>query len=132
MTNMTLNEFENILISKPGSTKEFPFGEEAMVFKVMNKMFALVAWQEVPLRITLKSLPEDAVGYRELYACVNEGYYMNIKHWNTITLDGSMSDEVLVSMIDESYDLVVSKLSKKEKAELAELSGKTPNSPFLS
>ena len=113
---MTLEELEKLLISKKGSTKEFPFGDEAMVFKVMNKMFALVAWQEDPTRITLKSLPQDAIGYREIYVCVNEGYYMNKKHWNTITIDGTMKDEVLVDMINESYSLVVAKLSKKEKA----------------
>jgi predicted DNA-binding protein (MmcQ/YjbR family) len=115
---MELKKLENLLLSKVGSAKEFPFGEDAMVFKVVGKMFALVAWQENPMHITLKSLPEDAIGYRELYACVKEGYYMNKKHWNTITLDGSMSDDILVSMIDESYDLVVSKLTKKEKETL--------------
>lgn len=115
---MNLKKLENLLLAKTGAVKEFPFGEEAMVFKVMNKMFALIAWQENPMRITLKSLPEDAIGYRELYACVNEGYYMNKKHWNTITMDGSMKDDVLISMIDESYNLVVSKLTKKEKQAL--------------
>lgn len=115
---MELKQLETILLSKTGAVKEFPFGDDAMVFKVMGKMFALIAWQENPMRITLKSLPEDAIGYRELYECVKEGYYMNKKHWNTITLDGSMKDDVLLSMIDESYDLVVSKLTKKEKEAL--------------
>ena len=113
---MTLEELEKLLISKNGSTKEFPFGDEAMVFKVMNKMFALVAWQEKPLRITLKSLPQDAIGYREIYECVKEGYYMNKKHWNTIAIDGTMNDEILRDMINESYNLVVAKLTKKERA----------------
>jgi len=115
---MELKKLETILLSKAGAVKEFPFGDDAMVFKVMSKMFALIAWKENPMRITLKSLPEDAIGYRELYECVKEGYYMNKKHWNTITLDGSMKDDVLFSMIDESYDLVVSKLTKKEKEAL--------------
>ena len=115
---MNLENLEKILISKKGSTKEFPFGEEAMVFKVANKMFALLAWQKNPLTITLKSTPEDAIGYREIYKCVNEGYYMNKKHWNTITIDGTMKDEVLIEMIDDSYDLVVAKLTKKERNKL--------------
>lgn len=115
---MTLEKLEKILISKNGSIKEFPFGDETMVFKVMNKMFALVAWQEQPLRITLKSLPQDAIGYREIYECVKEGYYMNKKHWNTITLDGTMKDGILTDLIDASYDLVVAKLTKKEKEQL--------------
>ena len=115
---MNLENLEKILSTKTGAKKEFPFGKEAMVFKVMNKMFALVAWQERPIRITLKLLPEDAVGYRDLYACVKPGYYMNKKHWNTITLDGTMPDDMLANMIDESYRLVVSKLTKKEKEQL--------------
>jgi len=115
---MNLEVLKNILSAKTAAVKEFPFGKEAMVFKVMNKMFALVAWQERPIRITLKSLPEDALGYREIYACVTAGYYMNKKHWNTITLDGTMHDDVLTGMIDESYHLVVSKLTKKEKEAL--------------
>ncbi len=115
---MQLEDLEKILISKIGATKEFPFGKEAMVFKVMNKMFALVAWQEEPLKITLKSLPEDAIGYREMYQCVKAGYYMNKKHWNTVTIDGSMNDDILIDMINESYDLVVVKLTKKEQAQL--------------
>ncbi len=118
---INLKGLENILSAKTGAVKEFPFGKEAMVFKVMNKMFALVAWQETPIRITLKSLPEDALGYRDIYECVKPGYYMNKKHWNTITLDGTMHDDILASMIDESYHLVVSKLTKKEKEALNRL-----------
>ncbi len=115
---MYLEDLEKILISKSGAAKEFPFGKEAMVFKVMNKMFALVAWQEEALKITLKSLPEDAIGYREIYECVTAGYYMNKKHWNTVTIDGTMDDNVLIDMINESYDLVVAKLTKREKEQL--------------
>ncbi len=115
---MNLEQLEQILSTKNGAIKEFPFGEGAMVFKVMNKMFALVAWQENPLHVTLKSRPEDAVGYRDIYECVTAGYYMNKKHWNTIVLDGTMDDAVLIEMIDESYDLVVAKLTKKEKNQL--------------
>ena len=112
---MELKKLEKILLSKAGAVKEFPFGEDAMVFKVEGKMFALIAWKENPIRITLKSLPEDAIGYRELYECVKEGYYMNKKHWNTITLDGSINDDVVFNMIDESYILVTSKITKFDK-----------------
>lgn len=115
---MNLEKLEKILISKDGSTKEFPFDDKTMVFKVMNKMFALVSIEESPLRINLKSLPGDALGYRDIYECVIPGYHMNKKHWNSVILDGTMKDEVLLDMIDESYDLVVSKLTKKEKAKL--------------
>ena len=116
---MNLEQLEKIFISKNGSIKEYPFGDEAMVFKVMNKMFGFIMWEKTPLQIVLESDPQDAIGYKEIYGCVTEGYYMNKKHWITITVDGTMKDEILYDIIDESYALVVSKLTKKEKAKLS-------------
>ncbi|MFT5661795.1 MAG: putative DNA-binding protein (MmcQ/YjbR family) [Sulfurimonas sp.] len=109
-------DLEKVLLSKRASVKEFPFGEDVAVYKVMNKMFALVVFKEGFLNINLKCLPDDALGYRDIYECVIAGYHMNKKHWNTIILNGEMKDEILIDMIDESYDLVVSKLTKKDKA----------------
>ena len=112
---MTLQQLEKQLLSKTSSTKEFPFNNDVMVFKIMNKMFALVLCKKSPLQINLKCLPEDAIVYRKIYDCVEGGYHMNKKHWNTITLDGSMNDDILMDMINESYKLVVAKLSRKEQ-----------------
>ncbi len=109
---------EKYLLAKPGAVKEFPFGPDAAVFKVGGKMFALMAWQEKPVRITLKSSPEDAVLLRSLYEAVKPGYYMNKKHWNTVTLDGSVPKEHLLRMMDESYDLVVRGLPRAEREKL--------------
>ena len=116
---MDLKKLEKLLISKQGATKEFPFGEEVMVFKVVNKMFALISLNDDPLNLNLKCDPQDAIAYREIYDCVNPGYHMNKKHWNTLTLNGSMHQNILKDMIDESYDLVVNKLTKKQKEELS-------------
>lgn len=91
---------------KPGATEEFPFGPSTMVFKVRGKMFALIAVQDTPLRINLKCDPELALHLRAAYPAVQPGYHMNKKHWNTITLDGSLPDEEILTMIDDSYDLV--------------------------
>ncbi|RLA75686.1 MAG: MmcQ/YjbR family DNA-binding protein [Epsilonproteobacteria bacterium] len=115
---MNLEQLENILNSKKGSTKEYPFGDDVAVFKVINKMFALVLWRELPLKINLKCLPTDAKIYREIYKCVKPGYHMNKKHWNTITIDDTIKDEIVIDMINESYHLVVCKLTKKEKNDL--------------
>ena len=111
-------ELEKVLLAKNGSKKEFPFGEDVAVYKVMNKMFALVSEKDGLININLKCQPDDALGYRDIYECVTPGYHMNKKHWNTIIINGEMKDEVLVDMIDESYELIVSKLTKKEKEEL--------------
>ncbi len=115
---MTLDILEQTLLSKNRAKKEFPFGDDVMVFKVINKMFALIPLDDDTLKINLKCDPQDALAYRDIYKCVNPGYHMNKKHWNTITLDGTMSDDILIEMINDSYDLVVDKLTKKEKAQL--------------
>ncbi|MEA2072558.1 MAG: MmcQ/YjbR family DNA-binding protein [Campylobacterota bacterium] len=119
---MTEEELEKVLLAKNGAKKEFPFDEVTAVYKVMNKMFALVSEKEGHININLKALPDDALGYRDIYECVIPGYHMNKKHWNTVIVNGEMKDEILVDMIDDSYDLVVSKLTKKERAELLNLS----------
>jgi predicted DNA-binding protein (MmcQ/YjbR family) len=103
---------------KAGVTEETPFGPEALVYKVVGKMFALVAWQEDPPRITLKCDPELAITLRSHYPAVQPGYYMNKKHWNTITLDGSIPDDEITGMIDASYGLVTRGLSKADRQKL--------------
>ena len=115
---MELESIRTYLLNKKGVTEETPFGPEALVFKVMGKMFALVAWQEQPLRITLKCEPDLAVTLRTQYKAVQPGYHMNKKHWNTISLDGSIPDEQIFGMMDASYALVVKGLKKAERRQL--------------
>ncbi|MCG8348465.1 MAG: MmcQ/YjbR family DNA-binding protein [Chloroflexales bacterium] len=111
------------LAQKKGSTEEMPFGPDALVFKVMGKMYALVAFQATPLRITLKCEPEHALFLRDQYPAVQPGYYMNKQHWNTITLDGSIPPAEILSMIDASYTLVVKGLKKAERQQLEAMEG---------
>ena len=115
---MELETLRSFLLDKKGTTEETPFGPEALVFKVMGKMFALIAWQETPLRITLKCDPDNALALRAQYKAVQPGYYMSKKHWNTITLDGSVPNEDVLRMIDDSYALVVKGLKKSVRQEL--------------
>ena len=113
-------EFEKLrayLLNKKSATEDFPFGPEVMVFKVMGKMFALIALEESPLRINLKCDPDLAMHFRAMYEAVKPGYHMNKKHWNTVTVEESDVDEETVKeLIDHSYDLVYEKLTKKQKA----------------
>lgn len=115
---MTLETLEPLLLAKQGSGKSFPFGKEYAVYKVMDKVFAIISLNDDLLRINLKVIPEDAVVYRDIYPSVQPGYHMNKKHWNTVILDGSVPDEVLQDMISASYDLIVDKLTKKQREEL--------------
>jgi predicted DNA-binding protein (MmcQ/YjbR family) len=101
-----------------GSEETFPFGPDVSVFKVGGKMFALSQLTADPLAVSLKCDPELAEQLREAHASVRPGYHLNKRHWNTVTIDGSISDETLREMIEDSYDLVVSKLPKAERRAL--------------
>ena len=114
---MNIEEFREYCIRKPMVTEEFPFDETTLVFKVAGKMFALTDLEE-DFKVNLKCDPELAVELRERYPCVLPGYHMNKKHWNTVVVDGSVSDEVLREWIDNSYDLIVAGLPKKIREEL--------------
>ena len=118
---LRLDSLRAYLLSKKGAVEETPFGPDTLVFKVMGKMFALLAWQEAPLRITLKCAPDDALALRQQYPAVQPGYYMNKRHWNTITLDGSVPESELLAMIDDSYALVVRGLTKTLQKQLEEM-----------
>ncbi|UII32030.1 MmcQ/YjbR family DNA-binding protein [Fulvivirga ulvae] len=114
---MDIETFRDICINKAGVTEEFPFDNQTLVFKVMNKMFALA---DVDLfeSANLKCDPERAVQLREQYAGIKPGYHMNKKHWNTVMADGSVPDPLIVELINHSYDLVVAGLSRKLRDEL--------------
>ena len=117
-------EFEKLrayLLNKKSAIEDFPFGPEAMVFKVMGKMFALIALDELPLRMNLKCDPDLAMHFRAMYEAVNPGYHMNKRHWNTITLDGSIPDDEILAMIDDSYNLVVKGLKKADREKLSRI-----------
>ena len=99
----------------PSVTEEYPFGDGVSVFKVVGKMFALVPVAAKPMTMTLKCDPELAVWLRQKYAAVEPGYHTNKKHWNTVTLDGSIDDAELREMVEHSYDCVVASLPKSKR-----------------
>jgi len=119
---MDLDRMHAYIMTKAGASEERPFDLETPVYKVMEKMFALLAPERTPPCLTLKCDPDHALLLRDTYPAVKPGYYMNKRHWNTITLDGSVPYNEIEEMIDESYDLVVKGLAKAAQRELAELS----------
>lgn len=100
------------------TSREYPFDEHTVVWKVSGKMFAL--WREgrEPFSMNLKCDPDVAMTLRDSYAAIEPGYHMSKRHWNTITLDGSVPDSMLREMIEDSYDLVVDTLPKKVRKQL--------------
>ncbi len=113
---MNIEEFRHFCLAMPAVEETFPFDQQTLVFKVAGKMFALA---DVDLfeSINLKCDPEEAVLLREQYAAVQPGYHMSKKHWNTILMDGSISDPLIRAWIKNSYDLVVAGMPKKHRAE---------------
>lgn len=117
---MNIEAYRNYCLSKPGVTEDFPFDEETLVFKVVNKLFALTNVDDF-ISINLKCDPERAIELREQYSGVLPGFHMNKKHWNTVMADGSVEDSLLYELIDHSYDMVVAKMPKKDQEFLAQL-----------
>jgi len=115
---MNRKELRDRCLSFTGSEKTFPFGPETSVFKVGGKMFALSQLRADSLRISLKCEPALAQALRQTHAAVIPGYHLNKRHWNTVILDGSLPDESVRDMIEDSYDLVVSSLPQAKRRAL--------------
>ena len=115
---MNVETLREYCLSKKGATEGFPFGESTLVFKVLDKIFLLVALHASPLQFNAKSDPGKAIELRDQYDAVKPGYHMNKKHWNTVIIDGSVPQKLLKEMIDDSYALIVQSLPKKEREKL--------------
>jgi predicted DNA-binding protein (MmcQ/YjbR family) len=108
----------SLCLGFPGAVEEFPFGPENSVFKVSGKIFAIARLDARPPRISLKCEPDLAVSLRADHAAIVPGYHLNKRHWNTVTVDGSVPDALLRDMVEDSYDLIVSALPKRTRAQL--------------
>ncbi|HWD84265.1 MAG TPA: MmcQ/YjbR family DNA-binding protein [Solirubrobacteraceae bacterium] len=115
---MDWNGLRDTCLSLPGSEETFPFGPETSVFKVAGKMFALSRRRDEQLAISLKCEPQLAEQLRAAHPAVTAGYHLNKRHWNTVAIDGSLPDQIIFDLIEDSYDLVVSRLSRARRAAL--------------
>ena len=111
---MNLSEIINYCLEKPGAWTDFPFDDETMVIKAGSRMFCLIG-NEKSTRINLKCDPLRAVSLRDQYSAVIPGYHMNKKHWNTLLLNSDLPADLILELIDHSYDLVTASLSLQEK-----------------
>lgn len=118
---MNIESISEYCRKKKGVTEDFPFDEDTLAIRVMNKIFLLASLEKVPLQINLKCEPEYAIELRERYDSVQPGFHMNKSHWNTVILEGTISSSELKKMIDHSYDQVVRGLKKADKEKLNQL-----------
>jgi len=112
---MDQHELKAQCLALPGASEEFPFGDELSVFKVGGKMFAACDLDAQPLQLSVKCDPDIAVQLRAAHPAIAPGYHLNKRHWNTITLDGSLPDRMVTDLLGDSYDLVVASLPRARR-----------------
>ena len=112
---MNVEEIREYCLAKKAVTESTPFDEVTLVFKVAGKMFAIVPLDEINLSISLKCDPEMVPVLREKYPAVKPGYHLSKTHWNTVYVDGSIEIRLILQWIDDSYDLIVKGLTRKQR-----------------
>ncbi|MFI1773132.1 MmcQ/YjbR family DNA-binding protein [Thalassobellus citreus] len=119
---MNIEQLRKYCLSKKGTTEAFPFDQDALVFKVLGKMFALTSlkkWEQGEASINLKADPEYSEELRANYNSIRPGFHMNKKHWNTLYLhEGELQPQLIKALIDHSYNMVVKGMSKKLRDQL--------------
>ncbi len=118
---MNIEELHQYCSNKKGVTEHFPFDAVTLVFKVKGKMFALInleKWERGETVINVKCKPTWSEELREKYEGINPGFHMNKKHWNSLSINSDIPENLVLRLINHSYDLVVKKLPKKLKEEL--------------
>ena len=117
-----------LCLSFPGAYEDYPFGPETAVFKVRAnvargarheaKLFALSAMDPRDWYVNLKCEPNLAVQLRAAHPEITGAWHMNKTHWNGIRLDGTLPDDMIRDMVEDSYDLVVAGLNRKQQEQL--------------
>ena len=116
---MTARSLRKLCLGFPGAFEDFPFGPEHSVFKVEGKLFAISALKGSPLKVSLKCEPELAEQLRASFpSAIAPGYHLNKRHWNTVTLDGSVPDAMVRDMVEDSYDLIVAAMPRAVRERL--------------
>ena len=115
---MDARALRSLCLGFAGAVEERPFGPETTTFKVAGKIFAISALEREPLNVSLKCDPELVPDLRAAHPAIGPGYHLDKRHWNTVAIDGSLDDGFLRDLVEDSYDLVVSKLPRRVQREL--------------
>tara|TARA_B100000963_G_scaffold318030_1_gene298844 strand:- start:45 stop:398 length:354 start_codon:yes stop_codon:yes gene_type:complete len=113
--NFSVDDVRCHIMANPRVVEETPFGPEVLVYKILGKIFATLRFEDEVGQMNLKCDPERALQLRDEHEPILPGYHMNKKHWNTLTLDGSLSSHLVGELIDLSYQLVVKGMPKKTR-----------------
>ena len=114
---MDITFFRSYCLSKAGTSEDTPFDANTLCFRVGGKIFAIIDIDSFE-SVNLKCDPERAMELRELHSGIIPGFHMNKKHWNTVLFDGSVSDKLVLELVDHSYELIFNSLPKKLQQEI--------------
>ena len=118
---MDIEQFREYCLNKNGVTESFPFNEDVLVFKVLNKMFALTSLSSEDFKVSMKCDPIRSLDLREEHSSIVPAFHMNKKHWNSVNSSELMNDLLFIELTNHSYELVVKSLQKKQRDLLADL-----------
>ena len=111
---MDIETLREYCLAKKATHEGFPFDQTTLVFKVVDRMFAVIDLEQ-PDHMTLKCDPDYALELRDRYHSVEGAFHFNKKYWNQVALDGDVPDELLRRLIDHSYEEVLKKFTRKQK-----------------
>ncbi len=112
---MNIETLRSVCLAYENTSEELPFGPDTLVFKVFGKMFVAVGLNSHPLSINLKCDPEYALELRASHSSITPGYHMNKMHWNTIVLDNSLNQKLILELIKHSYEIVLKGVPKSKR-----------------
>ena len=113
---MNIETLRDYCLAKPAVSEHLPFDDDTLVYKVAGKMFCLISIKE-PFSCNLKCDPEKAIELRANYIGIKPGYHMDKNHWNTVSFIADVPEPIIIELIDQSYQLVCQKLTKKARLE---------------
>ena len=114
----SIQDVRTVCGALPQSQETFPFDATTLVFKVAGKMYALTALDGDPVTVSVKVRPDDSEALRAAHPGITPGYHLNKRYWVTLTLDGTLPDELIRSLIADSHALVVRGLTRAARADL--------------
>jgi len=118
---MNFDQLRNYCLEKKGSFESLPFDDVSLVFKVMNKIFAIIAL-DMDNQMSLKCNPDYALELRASYPDhILPARYMNKQYWNMVKTKGFDDEQLLFKLIDHSYNEVVKQLPLRSRKILAEI-----------
>ena len=124
---MHIEELREYCIAKKGVTEHFPFDNDTLVFKVLDKMFVIIPldrWEQGNHVSIVKTDVEWAEELRDSYEGFIGGFQMSgkqdakyvfAKHWNSIIHHLDISDTFALELIDHSYNAVIKGFTKKQR-----------------